>query len=236
MAKNDNISEITTFVMNCKNRAYALLTSLKTWTKTANSAHLCDQRAHQVAVLRKQIEDYLRQFSGTDILFYPNPGNAGDSMIAAATFEAFSRAGLGVKVIDLDSSVEGRVVFLGGGGNMVPLYDNMQKAIERFLGCASKLVLLPHTIRGHEQTIRKFDHTCTIFCRDPVSHHHIRSTNPSAEVLLAHDMAFHLDVGPLLEDHKLKEEAEPILLERLKGSKFQPASDSEAGKYEFLTT
>jgi len=194
---------------------------------------ICNQRDRHIATLRWPVEDYLRQFKATDVLFYPNPGNAGDSLIAAATFEAFSRAGVPIETAELDSPVEGHVVFLGGGGNLVPLYDNMKQAIERFLGRASKLVLLPHTIRGHEETLRTLDRTCTIICREPASYRHVRSTNPSVEVLLAHDMAFHLDTGRFLDDRKLQKEAEPVFLEKLKAANFDPQKIQERPSMNF---
>jgi hypothetical protein len=39
------------------------------------------------------------------VLFYPNPGNAGDSMIAAGTYQAFLRADMKVRVIGLEDPV-----------------------------------------------------------------------------------------------------------------------------------
>lgn len=160
--------------------------------------------------LRADIENFLAELRGTPILFFPNPGNAGDSLIAAATLAAFARNGVDAKAIDLDAAVEGRVVVLGGGGNFVPLYHQMAEAIGRFAGRARRLVLLPHTIRGNEATLRRLDAACTIFCRDAPSHGHVRAMRPDIDVRIAHDMAFHLDAAALLADETLAARAAPL--------------------------
>jgi len=54
-----------------------------------------------------------------------------------------------------------------------------------------------------------------LFCRDPQSYHHVQSVNPHLEVILAHDMAFHLDAYQLLNDQKLRQLAKPILEDKL---------------------
>ena len=164
---------------------------------------------------RAVVQNYLRQYCGTTVLFYPNPGNGGDSVLAAGTFQAFSRCSVDFQPIDLDATVDGQIVFLGGGGNLVPLYDHIKAAYERFLGRAKKIILLPHTIRGNEELLCRLDRSCTLFCRDPQSYHHVQSVNPHLEVILAHDMAFHLDAYQLLNDQKLRQLAKPILEDKL---------------------
>ena len=64
-------------------------------------------------------------------------------------------------------------VLSGGGGNLVPMYDSTRLAFDRFLGKAARIVLLPHTVRGHEDLLARLDATCTIFCRDEASFAHV---------------------------------------------------------------
>jgi exopolysaccharide biosynthesis predicted pyruvyltransferase EpsI len=160
--------------------------------------------------LRADIEDFLVEFRGTPILFFPNPGNAGDSLIAVATFAAFARNGIEVTPIGLDAAVEGRVVVLGGGGNFIPLYHQMAEAIGRFTGRARRLVLLPHTIRGNEATLERLDTNSIIFCRDEPSLCHVRAVRADIDVRLTHDMAFHLDAAAFLADETLAAQAAPL--------------------------
>ena len=160
--------------------------------------------------LRADLERFLAAFRGTPILYFPNPGNAGDSLIAAATLEAFARNGVDATAIGLDAVVDGRVVVLGGGGNLIPLYHQIAEAIDRFAGRARRLVLLPHTIRGNEAAIRRLDAASTIFCRDAPSAGHVRTVRPDLDVRLSHDMAFHIDAGKFLADAALTARAAPL--------------------------
>jgi exopolysaccharide biosynthesis predicted pyruvyltransferase EpsI len=166
--------------------------------------------------LRKLVEDYLRQYSKTTVLYYPNPGNAGDSLLVVATLQAFSRCSVDFQAIDLSAAVDDKIVFLGGGGNFVPLYDHIESAYQKFLGRAQKIVLLPHTIRGNEKLLRRLDQTCTLFCRDSKSYNHVRSINRTCEIILAHDMAFHLDAKSLLDNRELAHTATPVLRDKLR--------------------
>lgn len=162
--------------------------------------------------LRSDMEEFLGQYEGQDVLFYPHPGNAGDSLIAAATYQAFSRCNVKIKHIShLSPVVDGAVVFLGGGGNFVPLYNDIRSAFKNLLGRAAKIILLPHTIRNNEGILRMLDCRCVLFCRDVESFEHVRQVNPSLDVRLAHDMAFHLDIEELLNDHKLMRAGRTVL-------------------------
>lgn len=153
---------------------------------------------------RHDMENFLAELRGQQVLYLPNPGNGGDSLIATATYQAFDRAGIEIELAHLDTPVEGRTVILAGGGNLVPISEDVQQALERFAPRASRLILLPHTIRGHDGLLAQLDARCTLFVRDQSSLDHVRQANPSLDVRLAHDMAFHLDVRKLLADPALR--------------------------------
>ncbi len=157
--------------------------------------------------LRLQTEDFLRQFSHREVLFYPNPGNGGDSLIAAGTYEAFRTCAVNYTPITLDADVSGKIVFLGGGGNYVRLYKNISTAIERFRDRAAKIIVLPHTIRDNAEQISGLDSKFTLFCRDAVGYQYVTSLNTKAEVYLAHDMAFHLNGPDLLKNNAIAQVA-----------------------------
>lgn len=160
--------------------------------------------------LRGDMERFLAGLRGAPVLFFPNPGNAGDSLIAAATTQAFERIGVRATAIGLDAAVEGQTVILGGGGNFIPLYHQIAEALGRFSGRARRIILLPHTIRGQEAVIRKLDARCTIFCRDEPSQRHVRAVRPDTDARLSHDMAFHLDTAAFLADKAIAARAEPL--------------------------
>lgn len=175
-----------------------------------------------VMELRKPMQDFLRGFSGQSVLFYPNPGNADDSLVAAGEYAAFVRAAIRHTEVDFGSDVTGGIVFLGGGGNLVPPYESTKLAFERFLGKAARIVLLPHTVRGHEDVLQRLDATCTIFCRDVPGFEHVRTHAPYATVLLEHDMAFHVDAGDLLGNTAASHAAEPLFAARLSRANLTP--------------
>jgi exopolysaccharide biosynthesis predicted pyruvyltransferase EpsI len=166
---------------------------------------------------RASMEKFLQQFAGQEILYHPNPGNGGDSLIALGTYEAFARQGIEFKLINLESDVKGKVVFLAGGGNLIPLYWDIAKAFNNFFGRAKRIVLLPHTIRGHEELLSKLDETCTIFCRDAESYIHVTKVNLRSEVYLDHDMACHLNARAILHNDKNAEKYREIVTEKLAG-------------------
>lgn len=128
------------------------------------------------------------------IRYIPNIGNAGDGLIAAATWQLFER-------LDLLSSIEvggnistGDIVIYAGGGNLVPEYDQAKKILEECLRVnVSKFILLPHSIRGNENLLRKLDQRFYIFCREQESYDHVQKISINAHVFLTHDLVFGLN-------------------------------------------
>jgi exopolysaccharide biosynthesis predicted pyruvyltransferase EpsI len=155
-------------------------------------------------VLRSDVSEYLEQFSGQDVFFFPNPGNGGDSLIACGTYSAFDRARVVEHQIGIEENQAGLTVFIGGGGNLVPMYKETRNAIERLSPKAKKLIILPHTIRGNEDLLSGLGRNATIFCRDHESYKWVRALNVNCEVLRGHDMAFHIDVDKILSDKALQ--------------------------------
>jgi exopolysaccharide biosynthesis predicted pyruvyltransferase EpsI len=103
---------------------------------------------------------------------------------------------------------KGEIVFVGGG-NLIPLYPAIKTAMERFAGRAARLILLPHTVGGHRDLLAALDSTAVIFCREARSYDYVRAANSKSSVILAHDMAFHLDARTLLSSSRLASLAEP---------------------------
>ena len=172
--------------------------------------------------LRLDTLDYLRQFSGRELLYYPNPGNAGDSLIQTGTYAAFRTAGVNCRTIDINADVHNRIVILGGGGNYVKLYENIRNAIDKFRLAASKIIILPHTIRDNESHISSLDEKFAIFCREAVSYDHVSRLNNKSEVYLGHDMAFHLNGQEFLSDPANKNIADTFFQNRIREHNIAP--------------
>jgi exopolysaccharide biosynthesis predicted pyruvyltransferase EpsI len=145
------------------------------------------------------VAEVLRPFRNQSVLFFPNSGNAGDSLINVASFHALDRAGVRWQAIGQGANVEGRTVILGGGGNFIPAYATIRNAFLGFLDKAKEIILFPHTVRGNEDVLERMGSNVTLICRDVESYRHASTVAASALVLLAHDMAFHLDAERLLD-------------------------------------
>jgi exopolysaccharide biosynthesis predicted pyruvyltransferase EpsI len=136
--------------------------------------------------------------SGVRLLFIANPGNAGDALIASASWQLFDMLGLRVSSGRVEDIRCGDFIIAGGGGNLVPLYPATRNVLERSLACEVRgLVLLPHTIRGHDDVLQKLDGRFTLFCRDQIGLDHVKVSAPIVELHLSPDMALGLDLRAL---------------------------------------
>jgi exopolysaccharide biosynthesis predicted pyruvyltransferase EpsI len=134
------------------------------------------------------------------ILYVPNPGNAGDAMIAHATVQLLGRLGIGYEWVNQVQARDpmGRVVVYGGGGNLAPFYSDASRALRWAHGRAKRIILLPHTIDGHEELLAELGPETDLICRELASYEHVRRVARSARCHLADDVAFSLDVQATL--------------------------------------
>jgi len=135
------------------------------------------------------------------VLFFPNPGNAGDAMIAHATHQLFQRVGLEYEWVGDHRRLDlhGRVVVYGGGGNLVPLYDTASRVLRWADRGAKRVILLPHTISGLEDLLADLGPQTDLICRELVSFRHVRGAVRSARCHLADDLAISMDVSATLK-------------------------------------
>ncbi|WP_372871046.1 polysaccharide pyruvyl transferase family protein [Shewanella sp.] len=158
----------------------------------------------------QSVIEYFAAHNINDFVFIPNPGNAGDSLINAATFQVFDVAGLNYEVHSsrklrkairagksLDA-LKGRIVVLGGGGAFTSNYTYSSTLIQAIHREVKQLVLLPCTVEGHETLLQSLGSNVTIFCRENMSLAHVQKQCNGPEILLHHDMAFSLNVALLL--------------------------------------
>ena len=146
------------------------------------------------------IKDYLNTFSKDEPIYYiPNPGYAGDMLIACATFQVFNDLKIEYRVVNGETfDSKGKVVFYGGGGNLVSYYNYARKIIERIHQRAKRLVILPHTISGNEGFLQNLGSNTDIICREQVSFDHVKKFACKTQVMLSCDMAFNLKVHDVI--------------------------------------
>ncbi|MBI4884966.1 MAG: polysaccharide pyruvyl transferase family protein [Actinobacteria bacterium] len=173
---------------------------------------------------------------GQQICFFSTPGNAGDALINAGTLAAFNRAGVRWESVQPGDHVQGRTLLIGGGGNLTPNYNHVELAMATFVESnPRKIVILPHGIRGQERVLKLLRSQDLVVCRDRIGFEHCR-TSTHAEVALAHDMAFHLDVRKFLEGEVLAVVARPFLVERLAACGWKLSQFNERRTMFFMRT
>lgn len=143
---------------------------------------------------------WLRDFAARadDLCYAPNVGNAGDALIASATWQLFEAIGLRPRIVAPAQVSEGASVIYAGGGNLTPYYQNCADFLSRCVAIGIKeAVVLPHTIRGHEKLLRQLDNRFTLVCRDLPSFEWCTTTARAARTMFSHDLALRLDVHSL---------------------------------------
>lgn len=136
---------------------------------------------------------FLASFAGSEIFYKSNPGNAGDALIAAATFQLFEKHKIRWRLIHSNDDLTGKTVFYAGGGNLVPEYESCASFMSRWHKKCRRLVILPHTVYGHQELISSLANNVTICCRDHRTYEYI-STFAKCGIEYVSDVAFELDI------------------------------------------
>jgi exopolysaccharide biosynthesis predicted pyruvyltransferase EpsI len=125
--------------------------------------------------------------------YVANPGNLGDALITAGLESGLGRAWSRQVPASRYLGKERTVVY-SGGGNLVGLYDDCQRTIERFMMHeGGTFVLLPHTVRNCDSLISRLDSRFTFYLRDVPSYEYVTQLNPRVTCYLAHDLALLLN-------------------------------------------
>lgn len=147
------------------------------------------------------VDEVLSALKGDSVVFVPNPGNAGDGLIAAAEYILLRRLGVDFRVADANQAVDVRdcdSVVYGGGGNLIGLYNNAKNYLSSCHFRVRRLVILPHTIRDNHDLIASFGDNVTVFCRETESFDHVRNVNPKLACYLGEDVALLLPVSDII--------------------------------------
>lgn len=143
--------------------------------------------------------------SGARVKYYPNTGNAGDSLINVGFYQLADEVGLEYEVIDRDEPVnvnDTDVIIIGGGGALVPEWSATPEFLGSVIGKCKKIVILPQSIRGVDALLQKLGIDDIIFCREKYSFNGCESLGLSCSLYLADDMAFYVDVKKLRDSKK----------------------------------
>lgn len=141
-----------------------------------------------------KLEELLKSYAGQRIYYKPNPGNGGDALIAFAAHLLFQKYRIEYNMVKDGDDLKDKVVFFGGGGNLVELYNHCADFIRDHCKSVAKFILLPHTINGHEDLLSGLGSNFIIFCRESKSYEYVRSFKNLEHVYLSHDLV--LDLQP----------------------------------------
>ncbi len=167
-----------------------------------------------------RLAQIFEEYRGREIVYYANPGNGGDCVIAAATYQLFKEYGIRYTILDPAKPVRDSTVFLAGGGNLVPLYSGMSAVLKSLVNKGNRIVILPHSIRLGRELFEALTPDDVICCRELETFAHVRGLDLKCEVMLTHDLGLYLDADAifrgLYEDADIRPEFERLLLEKAK--------------------
>ncbi|OQW88772.1 MAG: hypothetical protein BWK72_07400 [Rhodoferax ferrireducens] len=145
------------------------------------------------------LKEFLHQFRGQPLVYTPNPGNGGDALIAAGTYQLFDELGLDFQIVNRDlPNYDGQVLIYGGGGNLGLMKNFSARMLSRVHQGVKRLVILPHTIKAVTPLLSEFGANVDVICRERISYEYVKGSVRQANVYLADDMALSLKVAPLL--------------------------------------
>ncbi len=149
------------------------------------------------------IEDFLKKYPGQEVVYCANPGNAGDAIMAHATFQLFEKLNIRPQVIGYKDVVKDKVVFYSGGGNLVEgKYRHAFHFINNNYRQNREIILLPHTVHGYDDLLLSAKNL-TIICREKISYQYLAAAGfPPERLFLAHDMAFLLPETEFQDFHQ----------------------------------
>lgn len=136
-------------------------------------------------------------------VYKANPGNAGDGVIASATYDFFERNALTYVPYRADErySADTDILIFGGGGNLIEgLYAEGRDFIQSNIHKFHKTIIMPSTIRGYSDLFTNNIDKLVVFCRENTTFDYIKSLShePNKNVFIADDMAFYLDLSQYL--------------------------------------
>lgn len=158
------------------------------------------------------IQHYMTKMNAQEVIWIPNPGNAGDALIALGTMHFFETERIKYTIHDykwVKEHQEPTLILYGGGGNLTPDYTAMKDCIKNTLQPTDQGILLPHTV-ADAKFIEEIPENLQVICRERISYMGCYEKSPFPEhIHLHHDMAYFTDIRKLqfdnqtLQDHPL---------------------------------
>ena len=123
--------------------------------------------------------------------YIPNPGNLGDCLIGAATFQFFKRHHL-LSSITNENNCE-NIVYGGGGAWVGALYPEACLPALFLFEKAKKIVILPSSVFDCSMLTDVLDSRFIVFCRERKTYQYLKGLNTEAKIYIDSDMALRMD-------------------------------------------
>jgi exopolysaccharide biosynthesis predicted pyruvyltransferase EpsI len=139
------------------------------------------------------ILEFLKQYENKEIVYIPNPGNAGDSLIVYGTFLTFNKLKIKYKIGDKNKKYKNKLLFYAGGGNLIGVYKDCKNFLLKNKD-ENDIVILPHTVKDEDNLIKNFNNRIKIITREKKSYEYVKKIiKYKNNVFLSKDMAFYID-------------------------------------------
>lgn len=142
------------------------------------------------------VKQLLKNIQDEKVWYCPNPGNAGDALIATGTFQMLESLDIEYTTIHRKQNInlEDEIVIYGGGGSFTPRYGHVKEFIEKYRRQVKRLIVLPQSIQKNGKFISSLGSNVDIFTRERYSYEHAKNSSDSANIYIDHDMAFNIDL------------------------------------------
>lgn len=133
---------------------------------------------------------YLSQFADKEVVYIPNPGNAGDALIAYATLQIMQELGIRYKIHSPHELFDSKIILYSGGGNLTRLYNTCCNFLNNNT-LTNKIIVLPHTVNANQILLKNLGIDTHIICREKKSYQYTKSIcNHPNNIYIADDLAF----------------------------------------------
>ena len=138
------------------------------------------------------IYNFLSEYVNKNIIFIPNPGNAGDQLITYSTIQIFEELNINFTFGDIKQVYNNKTLFYGGGGNFIGMYKDCSNFLINNM-YNNHIVILPHTIKDEDDIIISFRNNVKVICRELTSYNYVHKIiKNKSNVYLSKDLAFHI--------------------------------------------
>jgi len=161
---------------------------------------------HQTRLMGETVVDALRTASTTyrKLYYRPTTGNAGDALINVGFYSICDAIGISFEEVgndfDYGSIRENELLILSGGGYIVPYWDGGSELIHQVTQFDFPLLMLPQSIQGREDVLRRLRPQDTLFLREKYSFEYARSLGLECALGVDHDLAFAVDADAVLKE------------------------------------